>query len=119
MHSDKTKTNKKFVNTLHLRAMQVPVRYAVCGQNDLATTFKTASKTSEASEHEELARAFAENDSEYNNACFEALCGNYEKALSLLEIALGKGQLSKEWACQDPDLENLRDNQRFKALVGG
>jgi len=45
-------------------------------------------KTTEAGEHKELARSFAKDDSEYNRACFESLCGNDEEALDLLEAAL-------------------------------
>jgi len=75
-------------------------------------------KTTEAGEHEELARSFAEDASEYNRACFESLCGNDEEALDLLEASLEKGRPSKDWARQDPDLENLWDDPRFKILVG-
>jgi len=59
-----------------------------------------------------------QNENEYNRACFESICGNMEKALNLLKIALEKGQSSKEWVKQDPDLENLRDDPRFKEIVG-
>jgi tetratricopeptide (TPR) repeat protein len=79
---------------------------------------KKLGRNDEAKEHESLAREFAKTESEYNRACFESLCGNTQEALSLLEIALEKGNSSKEWARQDPDLENIRDDPRFKELVG-
>jgi len=79
---------------------------------------KKMGKATDAGKHEELARSFAEDASEYNRACFESLCGNDEEALDLLEIALEKRQSSKDWARQDPDLENLRDNLRFIILLG-
>ncbi len=72
----------------------------------------------EASQHEALAREFAKNESEYNRACFESLCNNTEEALNLLKIAFEKGQSSKAWAKQDPDLENISNDLRFKELVG-
>ncbi len=75
-------------------------------------------KDQEASQYELLVRAMIYTDIEYNQACFEAFCGNTEKALKLLKIGLEKGQSSKEWARQDPDLENIRNNPRFKELVG-
>jgi len=58
-----------------------------------------------------------QKENEYNQACFESICGNMDKALELLEIGLEKKQSSKKWARQDPDFENLRDDSRFKALV--
>ena len=72
----------------------------------------------EAKEHEEFVRNSIENENEYNRACFEAICGNTKKALELLRVGLEKNQSSIEWAKQDPDFENLRNNPRFKELVG-
>lgn len=48
----------------------------------------------------------------------EAICGNKDKALELVKIGLEKNQQSKQWARQDPDFENIRDDPRFKELVG-
>ena len=79
---------------------------------------KKMGSNEEANEHEALAREFAKTESEYNRACFESLCGNIEEALNLLKFALEKGQSSREWAQQDPDLEILRDHPRFKDIVG-
>lgn len=44
----------------------------------------------------------------YDLACYYALAGELEKALSALETALDKGFCDFEWACRDPDLETLR-----------
>jgi tetratricopeptide (TPR) repeat protein len=74
-------------------------------------------RTDEANEHEPFARAFAKNENEYNRACFESICGNTEEALDLLRAAFEKGQSSKTWARQDPDLINLWDEPSFKKLV--
>ena len=79
---------------------------------------KKMGRTEEAKEHEALARELIQKENDYNRACFESLCGNMDEALALLKIAFEKGHSSKEWAKQDPDLENLRDDERFKALVG-
>jgi len=57
-------------------------------------------------------------ESEYNRACFEAICGNVEEALALLKVALEKKQASLEWARGDPDFASIREDARFRALVG-
>ena len=74
--------------------------------------------TEKAKQREQAARKLIRNTDEYNQACFEAICGNTDKALELLKIGLEKKRVSKVWAKQDPDLENIRDDPRFKKLVG-
>lgn len=84
----------------------------------LFSLLKKLGKNTQADEHEKLARELVTKENEYNQACFEAICGNIEKALDLLKIAMEKGQSTKEWAKKDPDFENLRDEPRFKEIVG-
>ena len=98
------------------QAVELLPDYGLARMSLFGLLMKTG-KVSEAGKHEELARLFAKNDSEYNQACFEALCGNDDDALDLLETAFANGQSSKVWARQDPDLESLRENPRFKQLV--
>jgi adenylate cyclase len=52
-----------------------------------------------------------------NGVCLYAKDNNKEKALDLLEIAVGKGFGKKDWIEHDPDYDNLRDEPRFKALM--
>lgn len=61
----------------------------------------------------------------YNMACTHALLGEHDLALAFLKRELEEnhptsGALArqKEWARTDPDLESLRDDPRFRALVG-
>jgi tetratricopeptide (TPR) repeat protein len=61
----------------------------------------------------------------YNMACTWALLGERELALDFLARDFEENQLSagallkqKEWARADPDLKSLRDDARFRALVG-
>ncbi len=63
-------------------------------------------------------RCLLEDDDEYNQACLESILGNVDSALKLLEIGLRKKQSSKSWAKIDFDFENIRDDPRFKELVG-
>ncbi|HEX2995162.1 MAG TPA: TIR domain-containing protein [Anaerolineales bacterium] len=72
----------------------------------------------EAVKYEQIAREFLQKENEYNQACFEAMHGNAEKTLELLKIGLEKKQATKEWAQRDPDFEKLRDDPRFKEIVG-
>lgn len=84
----------------------------------LIGVLKALGHVEEAKLQERTARKLIQKENEYNQACFEAICGNTEKALELLKIGLEKGQSPKKWARQDPDFENIRDDPRFKELVG-
>jgi hypothetical protein len=53
-----------------------------------------------------------------NRPRFESICGNVYEALVLLKVALEKKQTSLAWARRNPDFELIRDDPRFKALVG-
>ena len=68
--------------------------------------------------HIGIARELIAQETEYNRACLEAIAGNREEALTLLNIALEKHQVQLEWARRDPDLESLHKDQRFIQLVG-
>jgi len=59
----------------------------------------------------------ATDENEYNRACMEAICGNTDQALELLEVALKNKQTYVNWACKDPDLDFIRDDPRFHALL--
>ncbi len=71
----------------------------------------------EAKKQEQVAREIIRNETEYDQACLEAICGNKDKALELLKVGLEKRQEKKGWILLDPDLENIRKDPRFKALV--
>jgi tetratricopeptide (TPR) repeat protein len=67
---------------------------------------------------EQAARSLLKDDDEYNQACLESLLGNVAAALKLLEVGLRKKQAPKSWVRNDTDFENVRDDPRFKELVG-
>lgn len=75
-------------------------------------------RKSEADKREKMARELIKGETEYNQACFESVSGNFDKAFFLLKVGLEKEQVTKEWARKDPDLENIRGDPRFKELVG-
>jgi len=58
-----------------------------------------------------------ESENEYNRACLDAICGNYDQAINLLRFALENEQTYVDWVLSDPDLDPLREDERFKQLV--
>jgi tetratricopeptide (TPR) repeat protein len=72
-----------------------------------------------AKEHIEKAMSLLpEDENEYNRACMEAICGNTDRSLELLELALKNKQTYVNWAHKDPDLDFIRSDPRFNALLG-
>ncbi|HAV78097.1 MAG TPA: hypothetical protein DCX53_12175 [Anaerolineae bacterium] len=70
--------------------------------------------------HIEKARQLLDNDeNEYNRACMESICGNADRSLELLEIALKNKQTYVNWARKDPDLDFIRSDPRFQTLLQG
>lgn len=53
----------------------------------------------------------------YNVACTYALVGEVEKAINSLDEAITFGMGQREWFENDPDLNSLRDDPRFQALL--
>jgi tetratricopeptide (TPR) repeat protein len=58
-----------------------------------------------------------EEENEYNQACLEAICGNTDRALELLQVAIEDNPTYINWAQHDPDLDILRNDQRFYMLI--
>ena len=55
----------------------------------------------------------------YNVACTYALLGEADRAIDCLEKSITSGMGQKEWIENDPDLNSLRGNPRFQALIKG
>lgn len=55
----------------------------------------------------------------YNVACLYAVQGQVDKAIGCLEEALRVGFGNREWLERDPDLDALRGDPRFAALLAG
>ena len=58
----------------------------------------------------------ADGEPAYNLACFYALAGERDKALSLLPEALRRSPTLVEWSKEDPDLVSLRGEPAYQAL---
>ncbi|MBA3584910.1 MAG: tetratricopeptide repeat protein, partial [Gemmatimonadetes bacterium] len=53
----------------------------------------------------------------YNLACFYAKAGDVEKSLDCLKRRIEGGALPREWIENDSDLDSIRDDPRFQALL--
>lgn len=84
----------------------------------LAGSYRRMGLEAEANAHIKVALPKLDAETEYNRACFEAICGNTDQAIELLRQALDLRQTSPEWVRGDPDLDFIRDDPRFQALVG-
>jgi tetratricopeptide (TPR) repeat protein len=58
-----------------------------------------------------------EEENEYNQACLEAICGNTDRALELLQVAIEENPSYINWAQHDPDLDVLHHDERFYMLI--
>lgn len=67
----------------------------------------------------EQARPLYRDDDYYNLACLESIAGNVDEAVRLLALALEHDESDQTWAQQDPDFVFIRDDARYRALVGG
>ena len=56
----------------------------------------------------------AEQDNEYGQSCFYAVNGSIEKALTLLETGVAKGQVLPGWIRIDPEFAFIQDEPRFQ-----
>ncbi len=84
----------------------------------LASQYRKMGFEEIAQEHIEKARSMQfENESDYNNACLEAIYGNTDRAFELLQIALQTKQTYINWIRNDPDLNSLHEDNRFKTLL--
>jgi tetratricopeptide (TPR) repeat protein len=84
----------------------------------LASQYRKMGFEEVAQEHIEKARAMQiDGESDYNHACLEAICGNNDRALELLEVALQTKQTYVTWAQNDPDFFSLHNDQRFQTLL--
>jgi len=84
----------------------------------LASQYRKMGLEEDAQEHIEKARAMqVEGESDYNHACLEAICGNNERALELLEVALQSKQTYVNWVQNDPDFHSLHNDHRFQMLL--
>ncbi len=83
----------------------------------LAASYRHLGIDEKADEHVAIARPSMQEENEYNRACFEAISGNADEAIKLLSIAMENEQTTQDWIIVDPDLDFIREDERFQALL--
>ena len=83
----------------------------------LAGSYRHLGLDDKADEHVAIARASIQEENEYNRACFEAIAGNVDDAIELLTVAIENEQTTREWISVDPDLDFIREDERFQMLL--
>ena len=102
----------------HLRAAveAAPDDYEARGA--LVTVCHALGLSNEAAEHEHIAQAQAARDDAYGQACYAAVRGDVEHALTLLAKTFATdGRAQRGWANIDPELTFIAVDKRFQALV--
>jgi tetratricopeptide (TPR) repeat protein len=82
----------------------------------LAGVYRAANRPREAERQYAIAHKLAMEDDEYGQACFEAVSGNRNRALDLLEVALHNQPSKRNWARLDPEFASIKDDERFQVL---
>jgi Flp pilus assembly protein TadD len=84
----------------------------------LASVHKKLGHPAESAKFAAQARTLMKPEDWYNLACLESVCGNVDVGIEHLRRAAQVGKLNRKHAKRDPDLEWIRDDPRFKEIVG-
>jgi tetratricopeptide (TPR) repeat protein len=85
---------------------------------NLMALYKKLGRNEESKQYAAKAREVIKSDDWYNLACLESICGNTDAAIENLQRAAQQDSFSPKWARRDPDFEWIRDDPRFKEIVG-
>ena len=113
--ADAMATNERSLAVIKLESNPDDVRAIYMGSGDLVAL----GRTEEALTWGERALAIDPRDpgTLYNVACLYSNARRNQKAIDLLEQAIDAGFAQKEWIEHDSDLDPLRNEPRFKALL--
>jgi tetratricopeptide (TPR) repeat protein len=111
--------------TKHLRDAIIAYRQAIqldpknpSALSSLVACYRLLGMADLAGEQIRLARPVMENETEYHRAAFESACGNADKAVELLAIALEKNQAGKKDVRDNPNFNFIRNDPRFEKVMG-
>ena len=88
--------------------------YAHCA---LANYYRRLGKDQEASQHIETVAPYMKNEKEYDRACFESVRGNTDLAITFLQAAMDKNQVSLDVVENDLDLDFIRMDSQYQRLI--
>jgi tetratricopeptide (TPR) repeat protein len=83
----------------------------------LAGIYRRRQMEAKANQHITAALEKMKEESNYNRACFYAICGDIELSIQHLQQALEDKEVSLEWIKADPDLESIRADERYRQLI--
>lgn len=89
----------------------------VLAHSALAGIYRRMGLELKANDHISIALPKMDNESAYNLACFYAICGEADKAIDYLQLALKNKDTTIEWIKSDPDLELLHNDLRYQNLI--
>jgi tetratricopeptide (TPR) repeat protein len=83
----------------------------------LGACYRKTGYEEEAKQQLNIARNLIKAENEYCQACLESVCGNIDKALGLIKIALHNEQTNKTIIQLDPLFDFIRRDANFKELI--
>ncbi|MCB0036952.1 MAG: hypothetical protein KDE51_23130, partial [Anaerolineales bacterium] len=89
-----------------------------CSRAALAGLYRQVGNIEAYREQIEQAQPLIAMENEYNRACFAAISGQTEEAVKLLRQAIKLQQVEVNWAQRDPDFQFIRQDPRYRTLVG-
>lgn len=90
----------------------------VMARIELAGIYRRIGDVAHLEENAVRARAMIYSNDYYNLACLESICGNTDKAFEYLKLVTQEKKTDREWIWKDADLEWIRDDPRFREIVG-
>ncbi|MFH1524277.1 MAG: tetratricopeptide repeat protein [Chloroflexota bacterium] len=83
----------------------------------LAACYRLSGKDDLTKQQIKLARPILKNESEYNKAVFESVCGNINKAINFLTKAVEEKRADVNMLQRDLNLDFIRSDPRFELLL--
>jgi tetratricopeptide (TPR) repeat protein len=113
------------VKTANLRVMELAERILELNPNDAQALVRGANALADLGEAERglewIGRVMEMGIDDalllYNAACFYSLAGKSDEAFDALERSFRAGLVDPEWMRHDSDLDPIREDSRFEALL--